>query len=163
MWTLVERRWVTWPEKPYNGEDIPHEAVGNLFTNYSFPPPVTVIKGKQESTEALPNTQHMVSCPSCNGQGTTRCSSCSGTGRTRCYSCSGSGNGSDGRQCYSCNGSGSRLCSSCHGSRRRDCTRCATVGRLLRWAVVHAEWWTEHSVNFAQNTFLPTKRILTAG
>lgn len=163
MWTLMERRFVVWLEKPFNGEPVPHEGVGNLFTNYDFPPPPTIIKGKQESTEALHETQHDTACPSCGGQGTTRCSWCSGTGRTKCYSCGGSGNSSDGNRCGSCNGSGSSLCSSCHGSRRKDCTRCATVGRLLRWAVIHVEWHTINSVTFAQNTFLPNKNILRAG
>ena len=162
MWSLMEKRWTTWSEKPYRQEPVPNVGVENLFTAYYFPAPHTIVKTKIESSETLPNTQRVISCPDCSGNGTTGCYSCSGKGRRTCWSCSGSGNRSDGRRCSSCNGSGSSLCSTCHGSMKVPCRRCATVGRLLRWAVIHARWHTEQSIGCISNTFLPHDEIKKA-
>ena len=164
MWSLMEKRWTRWNEKPHRNEPTPAHELGELFQDqYSFDTPSVIIKGTQNSTKDLLHCQRSVKCDTCQGLGKYDCLKCRGNMRNDCLDCDHHGYYRNGVVCKSCRGLGTVRCDLCAGSGKRNCDRCDTLGRLLKWPSLFVEWWTEYSISFGQNSFLPDKLIRSAG
>jgi hypothetical protein len=159
----MERRWVEWKTKPYQDEPVPNRPVGHVFDDHKFDMPPTVIEGKQTTTRDLPNCQMAKQCDTCKGAGNYKCSVCVGKGRCNCTRCFHRGYHGNGSICTTCHGTGTTRCQTCQERGVINCERCGTKGKLLVWPTINVEWNTVYSVDFAQNTFLPFKKVPKAG
>lgn len=151
LWSLMEKRWIVWKEKPYNNEPVLGKDIGNLFTNYQLDTPPTIIEGKQTIAHDLTDSQQFATCDSCRGSGKYDCTTCRGKTRTNCYSCNQHGYLRNGSICQSCHGTGTVRCADCIGSGKKNCDRCNTSGKILKWPILNVEWSTVHSTSFSQN------------
>ncbi|CAF0721831.1 unnamed protein product [Adineta steineri] len=144
IWTLMEYRSVKTEERPYKGESVGGQVVGNLFDLKDLPiqTPQTDIEGTRETSCPLVNTQRKVICSQCNGKGKQQCASCAGQGHLIPCGC-----GND------------TQCSTCHGTGNLNCTKCVGACFLLRWEVLTIKWETIQTVSPYQNTFLPKRKI----
>ncbi|HAS74032.1 MAG TPA: hypothetical protein DCS67_07800 [Clostridiales bacterium UBA8960] len=59
----------------------------------------------------IPNTERVVKCQHCHGQGHLSCDTCASKGFTNCLNCFGTGKS----MCTHCNGSGIEVCTHCSG------------------------------------------------
>jgi hypothetical protein len=91
------------------------------------------------TTILVRNTEPMVECSACDGDGTFDCPSCDGDGREQCWECGGSGEkecedcegtgeDSDGEECTRCYGSGKQSCGECLGDGETSCEQCGGRG-----------------------------------
>lgn len=159
MWTLMEKRWVTWSEKPYHDEPVPGNPIGNLFTNHQFKSPPTIINDKHIDKRDLIDSQVCIQCDTCKGFGKYDCTICRGKTRVNCLDCHHHGYYRNGSICRQCHGVGTVSCRACVGSGKKNCDRCNVSGKLLKLPTLNIEWYTKHSTSYAQNTFLPENKI----
>ena len=90
--TQYETRTVKRMETPYTGWNLPQLEVteDNIDVwSYSWP----LMKDFETSEEEYPieNSQRVVACDTCDGDGQVSCPTCSGKGRLRCPNCHGNG------------------------------------------------------------------------
>lgn len=132
MWSLMEKRWLTWSEKPYNNEPVVGNSPSNLLTNHQFTLPTTIITDKQTDKCDLFDSQVCIECDSCKGLGKFVCATCRGTAQVYCLDCGHRGYYKNGNVCRQCHGQGTTRCIPCMGSGKRNCDRCKVSGKLLK-------------------------------
>ena len=84
----------------------------------------------------LRGTDHVFTCPKCQGSGRITCHACAGRGEVSCTNCNGTawiGSGENRRPCTNCNPNGKVSCKTCSGSGTLQCPRCEGEGQLLEF------------------------------
>lgn len=107
------------------------------------------------------NSQVCIQYDTCKGSGKYDCTICRGKTRGNCLDCYHHGYYRNGSICRQCHDAGTGLCLACVISGKKNCDRCNVSGKLLKLPRLNIEWYTKHSTSYAQNTFLPEKKIQT--
>jgi hypothetical protein len=142
IWSLMEHRSISQRQRPYNGESAPGKRYKNIFdlTDSDIQTPSTIIKGERTKSYPLKETQTKQKCRFCNTEGKQQCSSCNGRG-------------------IIIKNNNTNQCSHCRGRGLINCNQCNSAAYLLVYDEVKVTWHTIHSVDYYQNTFLPTNMI----
>lgn len=164
--SLLETRKTKKVYAPYDGSYVDGPMNGPAPDGWSIfiKSPDTFIEGKSGAV-AIPHTQTVQPCFTCNGSTRQRCSSCSGAGNKSCTWCNGSGTKSQGSNrvsCSSCLGSGRDRCSFCLGSGSKSCGTCNARGSLKYWIQIKAQWKVEIDEFVSTSDKLKEKDLLKA-
>ena len=80
LWTLVESRWTPEKEAPYYGDElIPNNVVGDIWRDYEFDSPATIVLPTRKSRSVsrdLKNTQPREHCSKCLSHEHIQCRRC---------------------------------------------------------------------------------------
>ena len=112
--TLTESRSVYALSKQLNHKRIPKSGEHIDFDSidpWIFKSDLTDDFVELTQVMEIPNTERIIDCHHCHGDGMLPCDTCAATGSLNCQHCNGTGN----TVCGSCNGSGIEGCSNCSG------------------------------------------------